>query len=425
MNGYFVPRLLAATPSRLSPWPHHYEDFVGDQMKRGLQGLVVKIPPDESQVPIPHPPAIVYKYLGIEAGNHFLANQSLRFTQPSELNDPFECNPTPGFYVYREILLRDIGDYPIYPDVRANARAAATFTDEVIDQLDHNYGILALSNRWWSTLMWSHYAEKHRGFVVGFDATHPFFQAASEYANECGPLEEVTYAKRRLSEIPKDLTPEVRKALFMRKDQDWLYEGEYRLVRPAAGMHLVGNDMDPRTCIRVSTIPIEAVAEIYIGVKTADPLRRRLHDFASNRGCRVYDMFVHPISFNMGRFPARARVEVKTLSIETLAEFGKAPRGTDFVRLHIDISVDGVPHGTYWISLRTSKMSPMGVEGDLPEGYTGPWDHSAFVNRAFWYFRTRRDGAPELPLERMQSRNNDWTMIFDFFHHWREGFPTA
>ena len=36
-------------------------------------------------------------------------------------------------------------------------------------------GVLSLSRTNDSLLMWAHYADSHRGFVLGLDETHPFF----------------------------------------------------------------------------------------------------------------------------------------------------------------------------------------------------------------------------------------------------------
>lgn len=43
--------------------------------------------------------------------------------------------------------------------------------------LGSKYGILCLAEAPDNLLMWAHYADCHRGFVVQFDDTHPFFQS--------------------------------------------------------------------------------------------------------------------------------------------------------------------------------------------------------------------------------------------------------
>ncbi|EPJ44297.1 MAG: hypothetical protein OFPII_35920 [Osedax symbiont Rs1] len=37
------------------------------------------------------------------------------------------------------------------------------------------YGILSMTERIDNLLMWSHYADSHTGFVIGFDPSHDFF----------------------------------------------------------------------------------------------------------------------------------------------------------------------------------------------------------------------------------------------------------
>src|SRR5262249_23664427 len=95
---------------------------------------------------------------------------------------------------------------------------------------------LSLSEEALNTTMWSHYADSHRGFVIGFDEKHPYFAARNEF--EFG-LQKVTYANRRymldLQRAANDddqafIDDFVRNVILTKSDA-WAYEKEWRLVR--------------------------------------------------------------------------------------------------------------------------------------------------------------------------------------------------
>jgi hypothetical protein len=84
-------------------------------------------------------------------------------------------------------------------------------------------GVLSLSASRSVETMWSHYADSHRGFVIGLDVSHPYF--SREYGQILAP---VSYKKsmptfRYLEDM------DARQVLFT-KHMSWAYEREWRLV---------------------------------------------------------------------------------------------------------------------------------------------------------------------------------------------------
>jgi hypothetical protein len=144
----------------------------------------------------------LYKYLPPERQT-FLKDGLLRFSQPSALNDPFECFPALPRAVVEEALSH-IRKRLLEPP--AHARGAPreerrklnrdhlkrarqkieelptagqfrrTFLERGQANMDAKLGVLSLSRRWNSSLMWAHYSSSHAGFCVGFDRDHEFFQ---------------------------------------------------------------------------------------------------------------------------------------------------------------------------------------------------------------------------------------------------------
>ena len=79
------------------------------------------------------------------------------------------------------------------------------------------FGLLCFSERWENPLLWSHYADRHRGLCLGFDVP-------------VGELQSVKYLDRRWT--LSDLVPEKTGPgpLFCTKFSDWKYEEECRRI---------------------------------------------------------------------------------------------------------------------------------------------------------------------------------------------------
>jgi Protein of unknown function (DUF2971) len=202
--------------------------------------------PDGSRVP--KPTGLLYKYAGPDRID-VLERLKIRFTQPEELNDPFECAPfvAEGFApdVSAEanqppaghglIEVPQLDDFFLRFEDDARRKEAAGILNMLAEltyaSFRFNFVILSLSDKWDNLLMWSHYTENHKGLVISFDASHPFF-LGNQW--ETGSLDlaaanRVVYTKQRpqfkfVNEINKT-------AAFLTKSPEWEYEGEWRMVR--------------------------------------------------------------------------------------------------------------------------------------------------------------------------------------------------
>lgn len=140
----------------------------------------------------------LYHFLNEHYGLEDIQHRRLKIARISELNDPFEF----------------AGVSFVNDSVRHAFRAMK-------QEIDKQHGLLCFSAKWSNPVMWSHYAEKHKGLCLGFDVVD----------ESVGP---VSYSGRRLAvevkqlqsprELPKDF---IRKLLFT-KYAHWKYEKEYR-----------------------------------------------------------------------------------------------------------------------------------------------------------------------------------------------------
>jgi hypothetical protein len=129
----------------------------------------------------------VYKYLPFSDGSKcILSDGTMKFSHHSDFNDPFDCKATYDIeesmqYVRsnKEIFngaRRDLGLSPAALIQKKNkmlfgmkkSLENGTFHSGLIDDV----GICSLSKKPDNILMWSHYADNHRGFVVEFTIQH-------------------------------------------------------------------------------------------------------------------------------------------------------------------------------------------------------------------------------------------------------------
>lgn len=153
--------------------------------------------------------------------------------------------------------------------------------------LNDSFGILSLTSKRDNLLMWSHYADSHKGFCVGFDKTIVFERCF-------GMLKKVDYSQDdALPEIPMfEQSLDALSVLTTTKSRHWDYEDEYRIVKLNKSREVI-------------TIPSEAVLEIILGCNMPDADKITIHDIAKHRfpSARVFETQVSNATFSLDFLP--------------------------------------------------------------------------------------------------------------------------
>lgn len=181
----------------------------------------------------------------------FWDNLLLRFTQPSAFNDPYDCMASHSWLPEK-----------LMPGNSGFQDLAALFFDieEASSKFNDNWGILCLSEDVKSILMWSHYSENHSGYVVGFDATHPFFAL-----NQKPGTNQVKYCPTRPQSSQGNLYDELCTKLDV-----WSYEKEWRLCKQVSKADkVVGSKEEP---IYLFRLPPEAIHSVHFGIRTPESI---------------------------------------------------------------------------------------------------------------------------------------------------------
>jgi hypothetical protein len=259
----------------------------------------------------------LYKYLKADRAD-VIENREVRFTQAAALNDPFELNAYFESMIDEQQLVNHMVENPI--DITHYIREAYDSLDPAIRQqmsfdtlleftrqameseegqqtiaetigiglgilrdatpqlrsqlansLRTQIGILSLSEAPDSILMWAHYADQHRGFVVGFDESDAFFNRSR------GPHDEFFHLRRVAYRPPRtfvDLSSMDDPQILVTKSPDWAYEKEWRMLIPiGAATRTIDRD-EP---IHLGGFPPSAVRSVITGALASAELRSRLH----------------------------------------------------------------------------------------------------------------------------------------------------
>jgi len=196
-------------------------------------------------------PDILYKYRVWEDVNHknSIIGNELFYASSDLLNDPFDAS-LPFQYDF-SILSKDSIIEKLIESGRKNwlglskeqliTKATMRFEEVEVDfggdwnelyldfkkKVNESIGIISLTSKNDNLLMWSHYANSHKGFCIGYDKIELFKQTQ-------GVLGKVSYAEEFpilpfLSENVADLID-----LIMTKSKHWEYEDEYRIIKSDA-----------------------------------------------------------------------------------------------------------------------------------------------------------------------------------------------
>lgn len=197
---------------------------------------------------------------------------SLRATPPNAFNDPFEfasnlLTDNEQLEIERLVKLDDLGPgtEAILSGTLLTYEDTASRWLRLREQVSQTKGIVCLSACWNDILMWSHYADEHRGFAVAIDRDH-------QYVQEVFNFESVKYSSQRPScSIAFDaerqgfkITADHVKASLYTKSMDWSYEHEWRSVR---ALDVVGKP------ITLVDVPADAIPLILLGWRHLDETR--------------------------------------------------------------------------------------------------------------------------------------------------------
>ncbi len=209
----------------------------------------------------------------------------LYHTLPSEFNDPFECKPHwawPGTASSKRYIRKEFTRIALRNG--KSRREAENFASEmmrdqkksrklIVDSAVKHYQkvrICCFSESKSSLLLWSHYANGHRGVCLGFRTdSHPIATCLKVHYQDAYPTLEYP-----LFENARGFRP------VLIKSKDWQYEAEYRSL-------MYGNDTETRTDPRLGDreslfLEPSTISDIFLGSEISDIHRTQVLGLIEN-----------------------------------------------------------------------------------------------------------------------------------------------
>ena len=157
--------------------------------------------------------------------------------------------------------------------------------DDIIKEASNhakNIGVLSLSRTKRNILMWSHYANEHKGFCIGFKESNLLSSIDSVEEHDVTyqaelPFEELLRALECYDDLEAQLENQITsksvrdaflKALVATKFSNWMYEYETRLVSSKVGVHRFSPD---------------CISQVTLGFKISNEHKKRLLGTLSNK----------------------------------------------------------------------------------------------------------------------------------------------
>jgi len=246
-------------------------------------------------------PTFVYHYQSPKKRNiEKVKSNLLWLSHPSRFNDPFDCAEAmvherpadvKSDIFYDAILNLDVTQMMAFAqDLVAEERSAKN-PDSLSPsdvyfrrQLAATNGVACFSELPRHLLMWSHYADSHRGFCLEFSTSYPPFDEQLFQVGYEDRMPTVTPSERDLGDLF------VLRRFLLIKAREWRYEKEWRVVSK-----LSNTTMD---------YPPDALKRILIGAKATTRTLNALRRSVEGRPVGIVRLKLSDNKFRLEESPA-------------------------------------------------------------------------------------------------------------------------
>lgn len=228
-------------------------------------------------------PKHLYKYRSMNTKKdrehtlHILSHNEIYFAKCTEFNDPFDCNLhiscEGDFNIHKEKLRK------MYPGLsekkldiqtqkdlqKENIKKSERKVNNNIRRIIEQAGIFSMSAKRDNLLMWSHYADYHKGICIEFKTTNGKLFGCDllnvDYV--------VNYPKLTLYD---EVDSEFAKKTVRTKSEDWKYEEEWRIIYKEIGCQ---------------NFPSEEISGVILGSRISERNKALVFKCLSENNCKV------------------------------------------------------------------------------------------------------------------------------------------
>lgn len=231
-----------------------------------------------------------------------IIDSELFFAAPEDLNDPYDCQIALDMsgtdLEWRTYLKNSLKQAAVRVGRRSRFMDRHKIASQLVVEKRHvgidgsefrkvtnSFGIVCFSGLLDNQLMWSHYADNHRGICL-------MYMPDRDVTGLLGAHHEVRYSKEypkvRMVDFQK-IGPSIVESLLLTKSKDWQYEFEFRLVKPYGA----------RTLFRYHP---DALVAIILGARISKENEREVISWARAHPSKP---LIHRAELQLGRFGVR------------------------------------------------------------------------------------------------------------------------
>ncbi|HBR1708106.1 TPA: DUF2971 domain-containing protein [Klebsiella quasipneumoniae subsp. similipneumoniae] len=178
---------------------------------------------------------ILFKYRKYdEKGIDILLKQEIWFSTADRFNDPFEAETS-----FPEVL------EAVWARKNLSAEMKKKFEDALVELIS-TVGVCAFSRARKNQLMWSHYADEHKGFCIGFReeiirSENPKIHSLDVIYQSDFPFKNIISRINRYQQNPThqnllEIAGDISYSILRTKYSGWKYERERRLIKMDSGV---------------------------------------------------------------------------------------------------------------------------------------------------------------------------------------------
>lgn len=258
-------------------------------------------------------PEIIYKYRDWNNQFHkrILLHNEIYLTSPSEFNDPFDCKIPRNFLSLKSSEIEEFQNklaqkrYAENPSINYGEQLfqIKTHMSNIKDFqgedekayfkiLNENYGIFSLSTTFNVILLWSHYANNHQGFCVGFKEEKLRYFGGFVRTGIVAYQTDFPQIKPKAQETKEEKYDRIR-IQTTTKSEDWKYEQEYRLIKAFV--------KPPLPFERCNKVPDVVFSDVTLGINISPDNKEEIIEICSKKNIPVYQAKKVPFKFEIDR----------------------------------------------------------------------------------------------------------------------------
>jgi hypothetical protein len=151
----------------------------------------------------------------------------------------------------------NVGQGMVLPAVDTVFSKSEAEFDQIVNNVVSSTGVLSLTEDALNDRMWTCYADRGKGFVVGMNSQHPFFIHA-DGSTQRSLLKKLIYTNQHTENFWRNPY-----YLFLVKATSWAYEKEWRMIKKFADSDESIITCDPH--VHLWNIPVEMIKTIHFG----------------------------------------------------------------------------------------------------------------------------------------------------------------